>query len=262
MKIFSGRLLWCVISVFAALTMAGCASTGDGEVRTQSDMTDAQKRASIRLQLAAGYYQQRQWNVALDEVKKVLLLDPDNADAYNIRAMTYMQTNEIALAEDNFVRALSLAPDNPELANNYGWFLCQHGHPEKSILLFEKAFNNRHYLSPATALNNAGVCSLKLNKDNAAEDYLNQAFKFDARNPTTNGNLAILYYQRGQYDRAHFYISRVIKVEALTAEMLWTAVKIERKRGDHSAEAAYISHLRRLYPDSKEFSAYQRGMFD
>jgi type IV pilus assembly protein PilF len=67
---------------------------------------------------------------------------------------------------------------------------------------------------------------------------------------------------RGEYDRAHFYMSRVMRVDALTAEMLWTAINIERKRGDHGAEGAYVAHLRRLYPNSQEFSAYQRGMFD
>ena len=262
MKKFPGKLIGSVAAILLTLFVAGCVSTGPEGVRTQSDMTDAQRRASIRLQLAAGYYQQGEWKVALDEVKKVLAVDPDNVDGYNIRGMIYMQMHETKLAEDSFLRALSLDADNPEVANNYGLFLCQTGQVEKSLYHFEKAVQNRTYRSPATALNNAGVCSLKLKKDKQAEEYFNRAFKFDAGNPVTNANLAKLYYVRGAYDRAHFYMNRVMNVDALTAEMLWTAINIERKRGDRAAEGVYVAHLRRLYPKSQEFSAYQRGMFD
>lgn len=264
MKTFWKKMACCGIGALLSVTLIGCVTTTGSkeEIRTQSDMTDVQKRAAIRLQLAAGYYEQRQWNVALDEIKKVLAIDPDNGDAYNIRAMIYMAMNEMALAEDNFLRALSIMPDNPDLANNYGWYLCQNGQAEKSIFHFEKAINHRAYQSPATALNNAATCSLKLKNEKAAEDYLSRAFRLDAANPLTNANLAKLYYLRGEHERAHFYINRVNKVDALTAEMLWTAIKIERKRRDRAAEAVYISHLRRLYPSSPEFSAYQRGMFD
>lgn len=257
------KLVLCGIGVGLSLMLAGCTSTGSSaELQTPSDMTEVQKRAAIRLQLAAGYYEQRQWPVVLDEIKKVLSIDPDNGDAYTIRAMTYMQMNEMALAEDNFLRALALMPNSPELVNNYGWFLCQKGEVEKSMLHFEKALNTPSYRTPATALNNAAVCSMKLKNDKAAEDYLNRAFRVEAANPHTNANLAKLYYTRGEYDRAHFYLNRVTQVDTLTADMLWTAVKIERKRRDRAAEAVYVSHLRRLHPNSPEFSAYQRGMFD
>lgn len=263
MKTFWNKCVGWGVMAALALTLAACTSTGgDGEIRTQSDMTKAQKRGSIHLQLAAGYYQQQQWSITLDEIKKVLAIEPDNADAYTIRAMVYVHMKETALAEDNFLRALALAPNNPDLANNYGWFLCENGQVEKSIYHFENAIKSRSYQSPATALNNAGVCVLKLKNDKAAEDYFNQAFRFDASNPITNANLAKLHYTRGEYERAHFYINRVTRVDTLTADMLWTAIKIERKRRDRSAEAVYISHLRRMYPNSPELSAYQRGMFD
>jgi type IV pilus assembly protein PilF len=265
MKILWNRIACYGATAFFALWMAGCVSlggSGQEEIRTNSDMSDVQKRASLRVQLAAGYYQQQQWNVALDEIKKALAIDPDNADAYNIRAMIYMEMKETELAEDNFQHAMYLMPSNPDLANNYGWFLCQNGRPEKSIYHFEKAFNTRSYQSPETALNNAGVCSMKMKKEKEAEEYLNKAFRIDPTNPSTNANLAKLYYMRTEYERAHFYINRVTKADALTADHLWTAVKIERKRKDRSAEGVYVSHLRRLYPSSTEFAAYQRGMFD
>jgi len=261
------RIIWnrfcCGLAVF--LLLAGCVSTGSSgkaELKTSSDTTDVQRRASLRLQLAVGYYQERQWSVALDEVKQALAIDPNNVDAYTIRAMIYMELGETNLAEDNFKRAMSLSPNNPELANNYGWFLCQNGQEAKSIPYFEAAINNKSYQSPTKAMNNAGVCCLKMKDNQAAERYLSMAFRLDASNPVTNTNMAKLYLSRNDLERARFHMSRVPRNDSMMADSLWVAIKIERRAGDRSAESVYASQLRRLYPSSPENSAYQRGAFD
>lgn len=263
------RIIWnrlcCGAAVSILLLMAGCTSTGSSgqaELQTSSDTTEVQRRASIRLQLAVGYYQQRQWSVALDEIKQALAIDPNNADAWGVRAMIYMEMGETNLAEDNFKRALSLSPNNPDMSNNYGWFLCQNGQEARAIPYFEAAFKNRTYQSPTKAMNNAGDCSLKMKDNKAAELYLLQAFRLDASDPVTNANMAKLYLGRNDLEQARFYMSRVTRSEAMTPGMLWLAIKIERKRGDRSAESVYAAQLRRLYPSSKEYSAYQRGAFD
>lgn len=67
-KLFRVFFLLIVMSLF------GCASSQSAgsllELPTSSDLTNNQKRANIRLQLAVGYYQQRQLEVALDEIKQ------------------------------------------------------------------------------------------------------------------------------------------------------------------------------------------------
>ncbi|MGE5621739.1 MAG: type IV pilus biogenesis/stability protein PilW, partial [Bacillota bacterium] len=232
------------------------------ELPTISDQTDNQKRANIRLQLAVGYYEQRQLPVALDEIKLALQANPDFAEAYSMRGLIYMDMGEMRLAEENFQQALRLAPNNPDFNNNYGWFLCQNGRERQSIAYFESAFKNRGYQSPAKALNNAGVCSLKFKDKVAAERYFSQAFQHDPSNPSTNANLARIYFERGDYERARFYIGRVMKADVMTADVLWLAIKIEHQLGDRTAEASLLNQLRRRHPDSPEYAAYQRGAFN
>ncbi len=232
------------------------------ELQTSSDQTDNQKRSRIRLQLAVGYYEQRQWPVALDEVKQALQADPDLADAHSMRALIYMEMGETRLAEDSFLRAIKLAPNNPEMSNNYGWFLCQNGRERESITYFEATLKNRAYQSPWKVLNNAGVCSLKLKDAVSAERYFAQAFQLDPGNLSTSTNLAKIYYGRGDYERARFYIGRVVKADVLDADVLWLAIKAERKLGDRAAEASLATQLRRRHPTSSEYGSYQRGAFD
>ena len=244
--------------------MAGCATD-----RSPSPPTDAQRsaqsdqqRARIRLQLAIGYYEQRQMSVALDEIRQALQADPNFADAYSVRGLIYMDIGENKLAEDSFLQAIKLSPNNPDFSNNYGWFLCQNDRAPQSIAYFESAMKVHSYQSPAKAMYNAGVCSLKLKDLAAAEKYFSQAFQYDPANLSTSANLAKLYFDRGDYERARFFAGRVTRGDGAKADMLWLAIKIERKLGDRAAESSLATQLRRRYPASEEYAAYQRGAFD
>lgn len=250
----------------AALVLAGCATNhsagAQGELPTSSDQTDVQKRAAIRLQLAIGYYEQHQNEVALDEIKQALQADPNSSDAYGVRALIYMDMGESRLAEDNFQRAIKLAPNNPDLTNNYGWFLCQNGRAKESIGYFETTLKSRSYQSPAKALSNAGICSLKMKDGVAAERYFLQSFQFDPSYPPTSLNLAKIYYERSDFERARFYLTRLTKADVLDADVLWLAIRVERKLGDRASAESLATQLRRRHPTSPEFAAFQRGAFD
>ena len=261
-------LLAGVLLVASLAALGGCANTRSvssavpAELPTSSDQTVSQKRAQIRLQLAIGYFEQRQLNVALDEIKQALLVDPSFSDAYGVRALIYMDMGETVLADENFQTAMRLSPNNPDLSNNYGWYLCQNNRVAQSLPYFESALNNRTYQSPAKAFNNAGVCSMKLGDMAAAERYLTQAFQIDPRNLATNLNLGKVFYGKADYIRARFYVGRAVKDDAVSAEALWLAIRIEHKLTDRPAEASLVTQLRRRHPNSAEYAAFQRGAFD
>jgi type IV pilus assembly protein PilF len=261
---------WVGLSALLALVaLVGCGSAQkrqeQGELRTSSDDTNAQKLSLIHLQLAVGYFGERKFEAALDNVKQALLAEPELADAYGVRALIYMELNETKLAEDNFIKALRITPNNPDLQNNYGLYLCQNGREKESIVQFETAVQNRSYSSPAKALNNAGACSLKLQKTVEAERYFLNAFRADPGNGFTNLNLAKLYFQRAEMTRAEFYISRMIKDvpgDQLPSEVLWLALKVYRKMGDNGLETSLGTQLRRHHPSSPEYSALLRGDYN
>lgn len=260
MGALASRLAACAV----AGLLAACASPTT-DLRTASDATASEKRANIRLQLAAGYYREGKYEVALDEVKKAIAADPDLAEAYGMRGLVYAAMNEKKLAEASFRRALDIAPRDPELANNYGSFLCQNGQEAKAIQFFDAALANRNYASPVSAMVNAGTCSIKLKRLDAAERYLLDALRFAPDLPVTNAALARIYYDRGDYARAQSFISRVMsatRVENLTADVLWLAVRVGRKSGERAMEPTLVGQLYKKYPGSPEYAAFQRGAFD
>lgn len=266
-------LLMCVLvgALSACGTKTGGSPNAAGlkgsttELKTASDETTDEKRASIRLQLAIGYYQEGNYNVALDEVKKALAVKSDYADAYSVRALIYTSMGEMALAEENYQSAMRLQPRNPELSNNYGSFLCQNGRGAQGMAYFEAALKDPMYQSPVKAMVNAGGCALKMKNYDVAERYLNSALRFEPDFPTIHAGLARVYFVRRDFQRAGYSISRVMaqaKPETLSADVLWLAIRIQRKIGEDAEATTLATQLRRRHPGSPEFAAYQRGAFD
>jgi type IV pilus assembly protein PilF len=256
----------CALALCLLSACAGSGVSGPQELKTASDTTAAEKRASIRLQLAVGYYQAGKYEIALDEVKKAIAANPDYADAYGLRALVYTAMGEVALADENYQRALNLAPHNPDLENNYGSFLCNAGgKPAKAMPYFEAALESPAYQSPVNALVNAGNCSLKLNKPDAAERYLLGALRYDPNLAVAEAGLARIYFERRDFERAGFFINRLTaatKLDTLSAEVLWLAIRVERKLGDRTTEATLAAQLRQRFPGSPELAAFERGAFE
>jgi type IV pilus assembly protein PilF len=250
-----------------ALTLAGCAApAGDvgssQDIMTESDEPDARKRARIRMELAVGYFEQGQTNVALDELKQVIASDPTFPDAYNLRGLIYMRLNDMRQAEDSFRRAVALKPRDANVLHNYGWLLCQQGRYEESLRAFEQAMANPLYTDRAKTLMAQGLCEARAGRTAEAERSLARSYEIDAGNPVTGYNLASLLYRRGEYPRAQFYIRRLNNSQMANAETLWLGIKVERRLNDQVAAEQLGQQLRRRFAQSREAAAYERRAFD
>jgi type IV pilus assembly protein PilF len=266
------RLIAAALAQAAVIvSLSACAGGGAGassgqELKTASDQTALEKRSQIRLQLAVDYYQAGKYEIALDEIKKAIVADPDSAQAYGVRALIYTAMGETALADDNYRHALRIAPRNPDLSNNYGLFLCDAGaKPAQAMGYFETALKDPHYASPAKAMVNAGNCSLKMKNVDAAERYLLDALRYEPALPTVNMGLARVYFERRDYQRAGFFINRLTeaaKLDTLPADALWLALRVEHMLGDRASEASLAAQLRKRFPGSPEYAAFERGAFN
>ena len=232
-----------------------------GVMPDSSEENEERRRARIRLELAANYYSQGNYNYALDELRQALAVDPSYPSAYGMLGLVYMDLNDRPRAEESFQRALRLAPNDSDINNNYGWYLCQTGRTRESIDYFLRALRNPLYVTPSRPLHNAGVCSLRAGDAKAAEDYFQRAFQVDPGNPVAMFNLAELNLKRGDTERARFYAQRLAASFDSSAEILWLSLRIERKIGNADAEASLGAQLRRRFPGSREASMLASGQY-
>jgi type IV pilus assembly protein PilF len=262
----SGRLL---LSLVVLNFVVACASPGEGalsgsrtDLATASDETDMQKRAKIRLELAVGYLEQGQTNVALDEVKLALNADPRSVEAFSLRGLIYMRLNDFGLARDSFNRGIALNPRDGNILHNLGWLACQESRYTEAMTSFDKALTSPNYAGPAKTYLAKGVCLLRSGDANQAENNFLRSFELDASNPIATFNLANLLYKRNDLVRAQFYIRRLNNNEYVNAESLWLAAKIEKKMGNNSGMNQLVERLRRQFPTSRELGLFERGAFD
>lgn len=256
------------VLVLGAMNLVACTTTTEVNGQQVANASpanaegDAKRRVALRLQLASRYYEQGNYPVALDELARALQTDPDNAAAVGLRALVHMEMGDKAQAEADFARALKLDPNNPDLHNNYGWFLCRNGRERESIAYFHKAGGMRQYQTPGLAYRNAGVCRMQLRDYVGAEVDLKRSFELDASDPYTKLQLVRVYIALRKSDRARFYHGLVEKELGETPQTLWLSLRIARVEGDARAERQYGEELRRRYPDSGETAALKRGAFD
>ena len=240
---------------------AGTPESAQNPLPDSDEESDQRRRARIRLELGASYYQQGNYQVALQELRQALTIDPNYAAAYGVIGLVYMDLGDRARAEDSFQRGLRLSPADADLANNYGWFLCQTGRYKESIEMVQRALRNPLYPTPAKPLHNAGICSLRMGDEKAAEDYFLRSFQIDPRNAVAMYNLAEIYLKRGDVERARLYSNRLSTAYEPSAQTLWLALRVERKAGNRDAEDSLAAQLRRRFPTSMEAARLARGEY-
>lgn len=259
--------------IFASLgllvALGGCMATGSGSesgaqqaASTQTAATDQQQRAKVHTELGSLYLLDGRSAIALEEARIAIAADANYAPAYNLLALTHMGLNELKQAEENFQKALRLAPGDPEISNNYGWFLCQTGREQQAIGYFMAAAKNPLYTTPTKPYTNAGICAFRVKNDKAAQEFLTAALRLAPDNNQARLGLAEVAYRQGRYAESRQWTADIEKAMEPTAEVLWMALRAERKLGNREAEARYASQLRRRFPGSPEQELLSQGQYD
>jgi type IV pilus assembly protein PilF len=170
---------------------------------------------------------------------------------------------EFGQAEESFRRALQVDARDGDALHNYGWFLCQQRRFDEADAQFRTALALPQYLDTVRTLLAQGVCHARAGKWPEAELALSRSYELDPANPVTAFNLAEVLLRRGELERARFYAGRINAVpELVSAQSLWLAARIERRRGSVDGVAEFGRRLRDRFPQSPEALQFERGRFD
>jgi type IV pilus assembly protein PilF len=219
---------------------------------TDTGGADARRRAEVHTALAGEYYARGNHSVALAETRLALKDDSTYFPAYNMQGLVYMELREDVQARESFNRALSISPNNPEVLNNFGWYLCLANEVDRGLAMMQRAANDTLYASPEKAFLSAGLCLRRAGRAAEAEDYLRQAVLI--RPDMIGGlyNLAELSYERGNSKDAEIYLLRYMRLSQPSLEALALGVRIARAKGDKVAEDSFMQQLRRRFADAPQ----------
>lgn len=233
------------------------------ERTTESDQSDAERRARVRLELAGAYFGRGQFETALDEVKLSIAANPNSSAAYNLRGLIYGSLGDTALAEDSFRRALQINNRDADAMHNYGWYLCQRQRYDEATVQFQQALAQPQYRDGQRTLMARGICQARAGQLMEAEGSLMRAYELDPANPSAAMNLGDVLLRRGEFSRARFYVSRVNAQQATTnSQSLWLAARIEYKLGNAVGARDLGEQMRSRFPDAPEVQLFDKGRFD
>jgi type IV pilus assembly protein PilF len=244
----------CLARVFAcallSLLLAGCVHT------TTTKNTGNQKdAAAYNVQLGIAYMNQGDLSRAKDKLDRALKQDPDNADVHSARAMLFTRMGNAKQADEEYRTALRLAPNDPNVVNNYAVYLCQTGRTDEGVKRFLEAAHNALYKTPEAAYTNAGVCLRAAKRDEDARGYFVRALQVSPTFAEAEFQLADLQFQHGELTQARAGIDGFIGNFTATPDLLLLGVRVARAQGDRVAAQRYARKLQLDFPETPQARA-------
>jgi type IV pilus assembly protein PilF len=241
--------------VLLAVCLAGCVSQSTTESKPVTDTGatyDTRRRAEIHTALAGEYYSRGNYAIALAETRLAIREDSTYVSAYNMQGLVYMELREDGSARESFEQALRLKANDPEVLNNFGWFLCLRNDSTRGLELMNKATTDTLYPTPEKAYLSAGLCYRRIGRNQEAESYLRRAVSI--RPDLIGGlyNLALITFERGATKDAENFLVRYMRLSQPTLEALVLGVKVARATDDSASEQSFLQQLRRRFPEEPQ----------
>lgn len=237
--------------LIASVLIASCASNEQNR-KDDKDEKDLKHASGLNVQLAVGYLQRDQFEVAQEKLYKAIDQDPTNVEAYTTMAVLMMKINEMSEAENFYLEAIDIKENDPVLRNSYGTYLCSVGRIDEALEEFQLAYTNPFYDTPYLAYSNAGTCMLQAGNYKKAEAYLRKALRKHPKHASALISMAELGVKTKKYLMARAYSQRYHALMEPSSESLWLQVQAERALGDKDHYRKYAKQILNDFPDSEE----------
>ncbi|MCE4071250.1 MULTISPECIES: type IV pilus biogenesis/stability protein PilW [Pseudomonas] len=247
--------LRAALFLLLATVLTGCVTTGKQDpLKTDKGRNEAR---DAYIQLGIGYLQMGNTEQAKVPLRQALDLDSSSADAHAALAVVYQVEKEPKLAESEFRKALSSRSGDARILNNYAGFLFDEKRYQESYDTYMKATEDGLYSERSRIFENLGLVSLKLNERAKAKEFFEKAIRLNRNSTGALLELADLNYQDREYVPARAYYEEYLKRGPQTARSLLLGIRLAKIYDDRDTAASYGLQLKRLYPASPEYQAYQ-----
>ncbi len=243
------------VCVLLAGVLAGCVTTTEGDIPRQSSVPE---RVTAQLQLARGYLDKGDVVRALGPLNKALELDPRSWQGHDLIASVYYAQGDVALAEDHYRKAVRYG--GARAHNNYGAFLFTQRNYDAACRELNEAAQDPQYEARAQVFENLGVCELRREQPEAAEEAFKRSLAVDARRPRSYLELADLYFNSGRYTEANAAFAGFKNYGQQTPRSLLLGIAIGRQSDDRNAVSGYVLQLKNRFPTSPEYREFQANL--
>jgi type IV pilus assembly protein PilF len=251
------KISTALIAVFLAALLGACVSA-DGKRPVKEEDPD-ETAAKYNIQLGTAYLQQGNYVVAREKLERSLKQNPKDPNVHTSLGLLYDRTSEPKLADKHYREALRLAPENPDIINNYAIYLCKSGRVDEGVERFSTVAASKYYRTPEVALTNAGVCLRGAKRFDEAQRKFLGAIKARPNYSEATVQLVSLHIERSQFVEARKLVDTYLGAFRPNPDVLFAAVNVARASKDKMAEEKFSRALRMEFPESAQARALKRG---
>lgn len=192
------------------------------------------KLADAHFALGMAYHQMDMPEEATAEFEKTVELDPKNVKAHIYLAQDYVLAEDYQKVIEHLAKAIELDDTNPDILRDFASMQLKYG-DDSGIEIAKKALEKAYKLKPddPDILNNYGYTLYLDRMFNEAIDKLKKALEIQPDYLEANYNLALAYNGVKNYDMALKYWERVIELSPqsdLAAKSSEYAQKIKKSK--------------------------------
>ena len=209
-------------------------------------------RSYIDLYIGLSHLSRDDYDLAIAGFDRALDLNPNFAEAYNVRGFANLQKEDYNLAIADYIRTIELNPNYSAAYNNRGIAYRNQGEVDRAIDDYTRAIElNPNY---AEAYNNRGNAHSNFGNYNSAITDCTRAIALDPNLTEAYHNRAIAYREIGDNERAIADCSRAIDLNPNYVNAYSTRGFIYGQKGDY--ERAIADCNRAIELNSNNFNAY------
>lgn len=218
-------LAWLLFFALASVVCAGAkGSTPPG----MAAATGSDGKSRQRLESGTKYFREKKYDLALREIQAALSLNPSretSARAYALMGDIFFEKEDLARAEEHYLKAVALFPNLKKTWNNLGLVYAMQGDLERGINCFQKSSAlDPRYTDPlyntALAYSKLAEGQTQTGAGSAASQYRRLAIQSyqrvvqaDPRHARAYLNLGNLLSQEGELGEAMEQYRKVIAID-------------------------------------------------
>ncbi|KJY83386.1 pilus assembly protein PilW [Vibrio galatheae] len=226
-----------LLFIIVVLILAGCSFAPS----VQHD--ESIQRAEARIALGVGYINKGDMTKARENLQLAYEHAPNYYRSQLSLAHYFELVGEPDSAQHLYQSALTQHPNNGDVLNNYGTFLCKQEQYTQADDYFHQAIAQPSYFLTAASYENAALCAMKAGNTLQASDYLKRALDYEPKRARSILTLAKLEIESGELDTAQMRLTQFHNWYGTQAVSLKLLMKLEQKAGNAVQAKQYQERL-------------------
>lgn len=167
---------------------------------------------------ALDFFEQGQYDKALQQIDKAIQKSPENPDMYSTRGVFLHRMNDIVHAIEAYKTALKVAPDHTFSHYNLGLIYMKQNKTLQAIQEWEAVIRIKP--SDTDAIFNIAVALSHMGKSKQAVPFYQKVLQIAPDHVQTHQNLGVIYRDEGDFARAKFHLKKLRDLDSTYMEVV------------------------------------------